>query len=190
MSNTRKRNYKRAILGDIFEFEAARGLAYGQFIYNHKVYGPFVRIFQTAYLNRPKDINVFTTAKTQFLAFYNIRSAVVQGVSTIIGTLPIPDEYKVLPPFKNFRQVLDKNKQWTCGGCWTVIPSLDEDKIETIMLFRNGLPEKYYDYPENALINHPILLKRFNEGWTARSIVRPYDYETPEEEKIEWKYEK
>lgn len=91
----------RAHLGDILQVLTSRGVAYAQVTHNNPGFGFLIRVFNGFYSEQPKDFSVLVDCELQFSAFFVVKSAVNQGVLSVVANVPVPESLKVFPIFRS-----------------------------------------------------------------------------------------
>lgn len=133
---------KRSKLGDVFEIETNKGLAYIQYNNHHRTrpkWGPLIRVLQGFYEERPstQELQLLTLEPHRFQTFFNVNFSLKHEEIALVDNFLVPEFAKKLPIFKQtddcfkFKQEemewylhdLDKDETWGVGKL-----SLEEQK--------------------------------------------------------------
>jgi len=143
---------ERPKLGDIVEIPLPEnGAGYAQYTHKHKRYGALLRVFQVR--EKMKSITVLSKAPHQFTTFFPLGAAVNRGIVSIVGNLPIRDEFKTFPTFRagvaNESGVVE---------VWWLWDGENEERV-------GKLSSEQMKYPIRGVINDTLLIERICEGW-------------------------
>src|SRR5688572_10938623 len=86
-------------IGDVFELETPRGLAYLQYTHETKSDGALVRVLRGTHVSRPQ-IASLVNEREQFFAFVPIAACLRQGFVRAVGHHPVPEHAQEFPLFK------------------------------------------------------------------------------------------
>ncbi|WP_158133745.1 hypothetical protein [Vibrio navarrensis] len=143
---------KRPKLGDIVEIPLPEnGTGYAQYTHKHKQYGALLRVFQVC--EKVEDISYLLTVPHQFTTFFPLGAAVSREIVSIVGSLPIREEFKAFPIFRSGMV----NKSGTVE-VWWLWDGENEERI-------GKLSPKQMEYPIRGIINDTLLIERICEGW-------------------------
>jgi hypothetical protein len=85
-------------LGDVFEIEIPRGLAYIQYVGRSKLYGgELVRLLPGIHRNRPEFFDQILSDGERFFTFIGLRDAVSDGFAKHVYHAELPDRLRVFP---------------------------------------------------------------------------------------------
>jgi len=143
---------KRPKLGDIVEIPLPEnGTGYAQYTHKHKKYGALLRVFQIR--RKVKSVADLSNAPHQFTSFFPLGAAVNRGIVSIIGNLPIKNEFKDFPIFR--AGVANASGAVEVWWLW------DGENEERI----GKLTPKQMEYPIRGVINDTLLIERICTGW-------------------------
>ncbi len=143
---------KRPKLGDIVEIPLpGNGTGYAQYTHKHKQYGALLRVFQIR--RKVEDIADLSNSPLQFTSFFPLGAAVNRGIVSIVGNLPVKDEFQAFPIFRtgvvNASGVVE---------VWWLWDGESETRI-------GKLTPKQMEYPIRGVINDTLLIERICTGW-------------------------
>lgn len=143
---------KRPKIGDIVEIPLPNGeFGYAQYTHKHKTYGALLRVLK--FRRRVEDISELSTASHQFTTFFPLGAAVKQEIVTLLGNLPVRDEFEEFPVFR--AAVPDKSGVIDVWWLW------DGENEERV----GKLSPKQMKYPLRGVINDTLLIERICSGW-------------------------
>lgn len=87
----------RPRIGDVFEIETSRGLAYLQYTHRHDQFGELVRVLPETYASRPPRLEDVMARKERFYIFFPVGGAARQGLVARVGNYPIPEWARNFP---------------------------------------------------------------------------------------------
>ena len=101
-----KKRRKRLKIGDIVEMETCKGLAYAQYVYEHREppeLGSLVRVLQGFHDEQPdlQTIERLVKKPHRFVTFTPLGSHIWHGDAIIVGNYPVPVCAQRFPVFKS-----------------------------------------------------------------------------------------
>ena len=138
-------------IGDVIEIPTSKGLAYGLFSHEHRdppKWGPVLRVLKGLHGVRPA-VHEIAACPPWFTVFYHLRSALKQGLVSIVGNIALPD-WAV--PFPTFRDGYSETSDWV------VWDGKQEVKAGPLTPSLRSLPVR-------ILITHAILLEFIERGY-------------------------
>jgi hypothetical protein len=160
---TRSRNYKRLVLGDVFEIPLSKKrLAYAQYVNYHRdppVWGHLIRVLPGTFQKRPEAFDDIVQQQERFYTFFPAGSAVNRGLVTIVANEQIPDRCRKLPLFKATNATGP-----TTDTNWFLWDGKMDIKVDKLS------PEQV-DLSIHEIISFGLLLERIESGWSPRDEV-------------------
>jgi hypothetical protein len=142
----------RPKLGDIIEIPLPEnGTGYAQYTHKHKQYGALLRVFHIR--EKVEEISVLSNAPHQFTTFFPLGAAVNREIVSIVGNLPIKDEFKAFPIFRS-----GVASHSGIVETWWLWDGENEERI-------GKLSPKQMEYPIRGVINHTLLIERICGNW-------------------------
>lgn len=92
---------KRPNIGDVIEIDTGQGFAYAHYSHKHKLWGYLLRVYSRLYLERPSDLAAAVAREPTFHTFFPLGSFVLRGVVVAVGHVPLSEEAKKFPRFRN-----------------------------------------------------------------------------------------
>ena len=143
---------KRPKLGDIVKVPLpANGTGYAQYTHKHKQYGALLRVFQIR--EKVEDVADLSNVPHQFTTFFPLGAAVSREIVSIVGNIPIKDEFKAFPIFRT-----GVAGQSGVVEDWWLWDGENEERI-------GKLSAKQMEYPIRGVINDTLLIERICTGW-------------------------
>lgn len=100
---------KRPKIGDVIEFDTGQGFAYAHYSHKHKLWGYLLRVYNKLYLERPSDLAAAVAGEPTFYTFFPLGSFVLRGIVLVVGHVPLSEESKKFPRFRNGNPDLSGN---------------------------------------------------------------------------------
>lgn len=141
-------------VGSIIQFTTKRGFAYGQVSHEHEEFANLVRVFDGFFESPPATFTSIILLPVRFSAFTHLKSAVRQGLVSIVDIQPVPER---LMPFPLFRSGSYDSKTQTCGAWW-LWDGKSEWKVGT-------LTAEEWKYPNLGVWNIALIVERLESGW-------------------------
>jgi hypothetical protein len=147
--------------GDVFEIQAADGLAYAQMTHYHADFGFLVSVLPSFHETRPKDLQAVVDQPEQFRSFYPLDAAVAAKMVHPVGSCDMPEGRRAFPVFRN--GIADRAGEvavwwlWDGERQWRAERSTDELR----------------HLPLEEIINHALLVERLESGWTSADFPGP-----------------
>lgn len=143
---------KRAKIGDIVEIRLPNsGIGYAQYTHKHKVYGSLIRVFRQK--KRVLELSNLNSAEHLFTTFFPLGAAIKQGVVSLVGNLPVREDFKEFPIFKAGIQ----NPQGKVE-VWWLWKNDNEERV-------GKLTAEQSKYPLRGVINDVLLVERICSDW-------------------------
>ncbi len=92
---------KRPKIGDVIEIDTGQGLAYAHYSHKNPEWGYLLRVFNRLYSERPVDLRAVVEGEPTFYKFFPLGSFVQRGIVTIVGNVPLSEDAKIFPRFRN-----------------------------------------------------------------------------------------
>ncbi len=150
---------KRVGFGDIIEIKTSKGLAYA--IYTHKharsqYYGWVIQVFDKLYDARPANVTEMSNKPIRFAVFFPLPAAVNRGYVEVVARVPIPDNLKPFPIFRNGNvdPTTKKVPEW-----W--LKNLETGESRCVGV----LTAEQRKLPILEIWNPALLTERIEEGW-------------------------
>jgi hypothetical protein len=148
------RNYKRLMLGDVFEIPQ-----YVNYHRNPPVWGHVIRVLPGVFRKRPEDFQELVRQPERFYAFFPAGPAVSRGYVRVVAHEEIPERCRNFPLFKATNAVGPASTK-----NWFLWDGEKEVKVDEL------LPE-HYDLPLKEIIPFDVLVERIESGWSPRDEV-------------------
>lgn len=107
---------RRKKIGDVYEIETAKGLAYFQYKLENYEWGSLIRVLQGFYKSRPSQEEFFILIKKthRFQKFITLNKAIREKEVVFIENFPVPEFAQKLPIFKgsNYHKIPSEDKIW------------------------------------------------------------------------------
>jgi hypothetical protein len=106
---------KRPTIGDVIEINTGHGLAYCHYSHKHPTWTYLIRVFSKLYQHAPEDLAFAVEGRPTFNTFFPLGSYVNRGVVRVAGSIPLSDEAKIFPRFRNGNPnvVTGKVREWS-----------------------------------------------------------------------------
>ena len=172
----RKRNFKRAMLGDIVQIPLSKGFAYAQYVNNHKApptWGNLLRILPGIYSEKQTNYSELAEMEELYYQFFPLGPALNKTDITLVSNEEIPERCKEFPLFKSFQHILrlfHPKKPKKKLKMWYLSRFLPDGSIEEESLI-GDLPKKYYDLSVESIVNDTALIEKIESGWHPRDEV-------------------
>ena len=118
MNKPSKKNFtrRRKKVGDLYEIETAKGLAYFQYNLENHEWSSLIRVLQGFYKSRPSQGCLAELVKKshRFQQFLALNKAIREKEVSFIETFPVPEFAQKLPIFKgsNHHKTPPEDKIW------------------------------------------------------------------------------
>lgn len=146
-------------IGDVFELETPKGLAYLQYTHETKSDGALVRVLRGTYPTR-EPIAPIVNTREQFFAFVPIAASVRQGLVRAVGHHPVPEHARKFPLFKaRVFAGLGRPQRW---DLW------DGDVVTSVP---GPLTPEQRALPIREVVTPSLLADRIGEGWAPEDEV-------------------
>lgn len=152
---------KKVKIGDVFEIQTKKGLAYAQYTHFHSQpprYGYLIRVLPGFFDQRPKEFSEIVKSPSKIVKFFPLQAAVNKGIVIIVANEQIPIHAQKFPIFrtgiiepktKKVRDwwFWDGNKEWKIGKI-----TRDQKKM-----------------PIRGLVNDTKLIELIESGWAPEN---------------------
>ena len=91
---------RKVSIGDIFELQTRKGLAYFQCMRKVPQWGTMIRVLSGFFMSRPSDMKSITARTEQFITFFPVDYAARKGIIHHVGTAPLPAHAQEFPVFR------------------------------------------------------------------------------------------
>jgi hypothetical protein len=151
---------RRLQLGDVIEIETSKGLAYAQYVNNHKLHGTLLRVLVGLFNLRPEDIKALVDQKERYYVFFPVNAALRAGLVKHVGTFEIPKSARAFPLMRlpGIRGEGGRPQKW---WLWD-----GEREWET-----SELGESERKLSIGSILNDTLLKERIAAGWTPEDDV-------------------
>ena len=155
---------RRPKIGDLFEIETSKGMAYGQYCHREGGEplgaGPLIRVIEGLHNRRPTDLQVIARQPTLFWTYYPLGAALNQGLVTNLGTFPIPAEAAEYPVLRSRRGIDRTGLVYD----WNIL-GRDTELRATIIRIVRILNREEQRLSEAVIVSHPVLIDRIEEQY-------------------------
>ena len=148
-------------LGDVFELETPKGLAYLQYAYYDPQMGELIRVAPGTYGTRPANLATVIAGCEIFYTFFPLATALKQKIIRRISNYEIPVHVARPPVLRSPGRVNMTSKRIENWWLWDGVRSWPV----------NELTEEQKKLSVKAIWNDTLLVDRIVNGW------RPSDYE-------------
>lgn len=150
---------KKLQIGDVFELETPKGLAYLQYTHDTKSDGALVRVLRGTYPTRP-PIAPIVKEREQFFAFVPIAASVRQSLIRAVAHYPVPEHARKFPLFKSCAFAgLGRPQRW---DLW------DGERVTDVP---GRLTHEQRALPIREVVTPSLLADRIAEGWAPEAAV-------------------
>ena len=93
----------RPKIGDLLEFQTAKGLGYAQYThrFDDKFYRDLIRVIEGLFDERPADLEALAARPTLFWVYFPVASEAWRGTLTLLGPVAIPPEAREKPAMRS-----------------------------------------------------------------------------------------
>ena len=93
----------RPKIGDLLEFQTAKGLGYAQYThrFDDKFYRDLIRVIEGLFDERPADLEALAARPTLFWVYFPVASEAWRGTLTLLGPVTIPPEAREKPAMRS-----------------------------------------------------------------------------------------
>jgi len=145
-------------IGDVFEINTPRGVAFLQYLNRDALMGEFIRVFAGTHAERPASLESIVTPNEQFLAFFPVTAAERKKIVTFVGSAKVPSRLNEFPVLRApgridpVRRKIENWRLWDGKRSWGV----------------DQLSEAERDLSVKEIVGAPILVDRIVTGWVPR----------------------
>ncbi|MDR0787638.1 MAG: hypothetical protein LBG44_07205 [Gemmatimonadota bacterium] len=135
-------------IGDVFELETNKGLAYIQYTHRNKLMGVLVRVLPGLYSDIPEDLSGIVEDHSLLRIFFPLQAAVNKNIVRLVANIPVPAGEIDFPVFR--APVKDLRNQEVVG--WWLWDGESEWPIDR-------LSEEQMAYPVRTIVNDTKLIE-------------------------------
>ena len=161
-SSRSKRNTPR--IGDVYEFQTPRGLAYIQFTHlTPEDKFPLIRVLPGTFQSRPADISSVVNQQELYFTFYVLPYALRAKQIVLVSNETVPSWAREFPLIR---------KRWGAGVngrfSWLIGPASVSGTLEGLgsMLHVRELTAEQRKLSLDQMCSHPALVDKIVRGWT------------------------
>lgn len=151
---------KRVKIGDIFEIETTRGLAYAQCILKDKNWGELIRIIEGFYPARPESFRNLVNDEDKFVTFFPLQAAINQKIFQVVANEGIPEGAE---DFSRYRKAGFRDREGKVKDWWIY----DGKRKGNVFKLSPGEAK----LPILQVINDTLLIERIEEDWTPEKDI-------------------
>ena len=145
---------KRVKVGDVVEIATKKGLAYALYTHRDPQWGALLRVTDGLFETTPADLNAVVKRPLLFSAFFPLQQAVNQGIVSVVGTVPVPDDLSEFPTFRSgpIDPVTKKVSSW---WLWD---GREQWQVQALSSVQRT-------FPLREIVNDTLLIQRIENGW-------------------------
>jgi hypothetical protein len=143
-------------VGDVFEIDTPRGLAYFQYTFKHPDFGQLIRVLDGVFTARPKDIADLVRKAERFFVFFPLSAAAHRKIVRWVATFELPSRLHGMPSMRRPGGRTPSGKVLN----WRIFNPMDES--ERLVA---SLSEEERNLSLIAIWNDTLLCERICSGW-------------------------
>lgn len=145
---------KKIQLGDIFEIETSKGLAYLQYVWQDKLTGEMIKVWGQFYASRLTDFQEMVSDKERFIISFPVAAGMRKGIIKRVGNLPIVGFVK--PSFMRTKHSI---RGEFLG--WHIV---DTETLQRSLVV--SLNSSQIQLSPWGIWNDTLLIEKLESGWT------------------------
>lgn len=148
-------------IGDVFEIETSKGIAFFQYVHKDETIGSLIRILPSLHEGTQNDLlNDLVKQKELYFIHFPLGPALSRGIVRKVGNYPISNEF-VLP--QKFRDSYIVNGEFIC---WHIVDyeTWKRDRVEVLTHEQKQLSPW-------GTWNDTMLKEKLVEGWTLEKWI-------------------
>lgn len=156
----RKLNFKDKQIGDVYEIQTSKGLAYFQYTHEHikpPKWGSLIRVLRGFYGKRPavNELAEIVKKPHRFQVFLFLNQAIKEKEVAFVGNFQIPGFSQKFPIFKNTNTLPKGDQREAIWSLWDGEKSWRVGKLSE---------EEQMKYPFHSLCDTTTLVRDIEEG--------------------------